>query len=54
MSLTELTFVASMLFFNASVKKVMDHGYVSVKDIVSHLLAFSSKYRYIVTSDLEE
>jgi hypothetical protein len=37
-----------------SVKKVMDHGYVSVKDIVSHLLSFSSKRRCMVTSDLEE
>jgi hypothetical protein len=36
------------------VKKVMDHGYVSVKDIVSHLLAFSSKYRCMMTSDTGE
>jgi len=32
----------------------MDHGYISVKDIVSHLLAFSSEYRCMMTSDLEE
>jgi hypothetical protein len=38
----------------SSVKKVMDHGYVSVKDIISHLLAFSSKYSCMMTSDLEE
>jgi hypothetical protein len=37
-----------------TVKKVLDHGYVSAKDIISHLLAFSSEYRCIVTSDLEE
>jgi hypothetical protein len=37
-----------------TVKKVLDHGYVSVKDIISHLLAFSSEYRCIITSDLEE
>jgi hypothetical protein len=37
-----------------SVKKVVDHGYVSGKDNVSHLLAFSSKYRCMMTSDIAE
>ena len=37
-----------------SVKKVMDHGYVSVVSIVSHLLALSREYRCIMESDLEE
>ena len=32
----------------------MDHGYVSVVSIVSHLLALSGEYRCIMESDLEE
>jgi hypothetical protein len=32
----------------------MDHGYVSVVSIVSHLLALSREYRCIMESDLEE